>query len=76
MQTWQSSIRQKPGFAILFFFLAAVQLSTTNLRNDTQPKAKSLFRNILAASPYGSIFYEDSESILTMQVVKNQYFSE
>jgi hypothetical protein len=36
-----------------------LQVSTTHTANDLQPDAKSLFRNILAASPYGSRFYED-----------------
>ena len=36
-----------------------IQDSTTHTANDRQPDAKSLFRNILAVSPYGSRFYED-----------------
>ena len=39
---------------------SSIQFPTTDPLNRLQPKAKSLFQNILAVSPYDAIFYADS----------------
>ena len=47
-----------------------IQVSTTNTANGLQPDAKSLFRNILATSPYGSRFYEDPSRSLRCKLLR------
>ena len=46
----------------------------TDPKSDSQSEGKSLFRNILAVTPYHSEFCPYPAHIPAAQVVKNEYF--